>query len=84
MTIMQAHRMEKICPDFKRKGRIQVGADAYLAIFDPNTIIARATFDNPATESWGMKHVLVNGHHLIENGILHMSHGGRPLRAKAK
>ena len=84
MTIMQAHRMEKRCPDFKRKGRIQVGSDADLAIFDPKTIIDRATFDQPANESWGMKHVFVNGQHVLENGILHMAFSGKPLRAKVR
>jgi dihydroorotase len=45
----------------KRKGRIQVGADADLAIFDPGMVIDRSTYQNPAQYSTGIKHVLVNG-----------------------
>lgn len=84
MTIMQAKRMEKRCPDFKQKGRVQVGADADLVVFDPKTIIDRATFDHPAMESWGMKHVLINGQTVLSNGVLRETMAGRGLRAKVR
>ncbi|MEI8281005.1 MAG: amidohydrolase family protein, partial [Armatimonadota bacterium] len=84
MTIMQAHRMEKRCPDFKRKGRVQVGADADLAIFDPMTIIDRATFDHPSNTSKGMKHVYINGQHIIVNGVFQEGMAGRGLRAMVR
>lgn len=83
MTIMQAHRMENRCPDFTRKGRVQVGADADLVVFDPKTIIDRATFDQPATESWGMKYVYINGQEVMSSGVLRETMSGRPLRAKS-
>jgi len=61
ISYMPAKRLESFTPVMKRKGRIQVGADADIAIFDPATVIDRSTYQNPAQYSTGIKHVLVNG-----------------------
>ena len=45
----------------RRKGRVQVGADADLTLFDPAQVTDVATFENPAQPSTGIMHVLVNG-----------------------
>ena len=37
MTLMPAQRLEKRAPIFKDKGRIRVGADADLTVFDPES-----------------------------------------------
>jgi N-acyl-D-aspartate/D-glutamate deacylase len=42
-------------------GRVQVGADADLTVFDPARVIDVATFENPTQYSAGIVHVLVNG-----------------------
>ena len=84
MTLMAVKRMERRCGDFRRKGRIQAGADGDIVVFDPRTIIDRATFDQPTLTSVGMKHVLVNGTQIISNGILHEQMSGTGLRAKRK
>ncbi|HEV3220029.1 MAG TPA: amidohydrolase family protein [Candidatus Acidoferrales bacterium] len=68
MTLMPAQRLEKRAPAFKNKGRIRVGADADITIFDPNRIIDKATFDEPLQYSEGIEFVLVNGVPVLKNG----------------
>ena len=51
----------------RRRGRINVGAFADLAIFDPNRVQDKATYQNPAQYSEGITHVLVNGTLVVEN-----------------
>ena len=65
MTAMPAERL-----GLKTKGRIAVGADADLAIFDPARVADRATFQNPAQYSVGMEYVLVNGTVVVSRGEL--------------
>ena len=61
MTLLPAQRLEKVVPAMRAKGRIKVGADADIVVFDPATVIDRATFENPAQYSTGIPHVLVAG-----------------------
>lgn len=61
MSLLPAQRLEKAVPAMRLKGRIKVGADADLTIFDPATVIDRATFEQPAQYSEGIRHVLVGG-----------------------
>jgi N-acyl-D-aspartate/D-glutamate deacylase len=70
MTLMPAQRLEKRAPVFKGKGRVRVGADADLAVFDPNRILDRATFDEPLQASDGIQFVFVNGVAVVNDGKL--------------
>jgi N-acyl-D-aspartate/D-glutamate deacylase len=70
MTILPARRVEGMLPAMSRKGRLQIGADADITVFDPDTIADRATVAAPATASTGISNVLVNGVGVIENSSL--------------
>jgi N-acyl-D-aspartate/D-glutamate deacylase len=70
ITLLQAQRLEKFAPAFRKKGRLQEGADADLTIFDPLTIIDRATYKNPYQPSKGIHHVIVNGSFVVRNAEL--------------
>lgn len=61
MTILPAQRLEGRCAALRRKGRMQLGADADITVFNPDTVIDKATVDNPAQESVGIEWVLVSG-----------------------
>ena len=68
MTLLPAKRLENIAPMMRFKGRIQVGADADITIFNPNTIIDKATFDKGLEFSAGIEYVLVNGQFILKDG----------------
>jgi N-acyl-D-aspartate/D-glutamate deacylase len=70
MTLMPAQRLEKRAPIFLNKGRIRVGTDADITIFDPAKIIDRATFEEPLQYSDGIQLVLVNGVPVVKEGKL--------------
>jgi dihydroorotase len=70
MTLMPAQRLEGWVPQMKTKGRLRIGADADITIFDPVTVIDRATYERPAQPSAGIVHVLVNGTLVVRNATL--------------
>lgn len=68
MTLLPAKRLENIAPMMRFKGRIQVGADADITIFNPDTIIDKATFEGGLAFSEGIEYVIVNGKVILKNG----------------
>jgi N-acyl-D-aspartate/D-glutamate deacylase len=82
MTLQPAQRLERRVPSMKNKGRIRIGADADLTIFDPHSITDRATFQDPAQYAEGIRFVMVNGVLIVKEGQLQSEvYPGRPIRA---
>src|SRR5438132_300418 len=70
MTLMPAQRLEKRAPMFKDKGRIRVGADADITVFDASRVIDKATYEEPLQYSEGIQFVFVNGVAVVKDGQL--------------
>jgi N-acyl-D-amino-acid deacylase len=61
-----------------RRGFLKEGMYADVVVFDPAAVADRATFENPHQYAVGMRHVFVNGAHVLKDG----EHtGARPGRA---
>ncbi len=85
MTLLPAKRLEKISPMMRFKGRIQIGADADITIFNPNTIIDKATFEKGLAFSEGIEYVIVNGVIILKNGkTVNNTFPGQPVFGKFK
>jgi N-acyl-D-aspartate/D-glutamate deacylase len=82
MTLMPAQRLEKHAPVFRNKGRIGIGADADITIFDPQRVIDKATYEDPLRYSEGIQFVLVNGVPVVKDGqLVDGTFPGRAARA---
>jgi N-acyl-D-aspartate/D-glutamate deacylase len=68
MTLMPAQRLQARVPAMKAKGRLRVGADADITIFDAAHIIDRSTYREPTLPPDGVRHVIVNGVPVVVNG----------------
>lgn len=70
MSYMPALRLERSTPTARKKGRLQVGADADLVILDPQTFRDQSTFEKPELASTGVRFLLVNGTLVVERGAV--------------
>ncbi len=85
MTLLPAQRLEKAVPAMRAKGRVKVGADADITIFDPATVIDHATFEKPAQYSEGIRHVLVGGVFVVRDEmIIEDAKPGKAIRRSQK
>lgn len=83
MTLMPAQRLQRVVPAMKHKGRVQVGADADITVFDTACVIDRATFRDSHQPSRGIQHVLVSGTFVVRDGELVKGvYPGQPVRAR--
>ena len=81
MSLMPAQTLEGFVPQMKKKGRIQVGMDADIVVFDPETIRDVGTYEEPNQPAKGVQTVLVNGEPIVAKGKLVLDAApGQPIR----
>jgi dihydroorotase len=81
MTIEPARRLEGRVPAMAAKGRIKVGGDADLTIFDPATVIDRATYEDATIPASGIPFVIVGGQVVVDRGVVTTARPGKAIRA---
>ena len=83
MTLMPAQRLQPRVPAMRTKGRLRVGADADVTVFDAAQIVDRSTYREPSLPSIGIQHVIVNGVPVVAKGqLVEGIVPGQPVRAK--
>ena len=82
MSLEPARRLEERVPSMRDKGRVRVGADADITIFDSRTVIDRSTYMDATITSQGIEYVLVNGVPVVDGGeLVEGMRPGQPVRA---
>jgi N-acyl-D-aspartate/D-glutamate deacylase len=82
MSLMPAQRLAVMSPAMRNKGRIKQGADADIAIFNPETVTDKATFEKPNLPSEGIPYVLVQGTLVVDGGrVVEGPHPGKGIKA---
>jgi dihydroorotase len=70
MTLKPAERLAGAAPQMKKKGRIQIGADADITVFNSETILDLSTYEKGDLPSRGIAHVLVGGTFVVRDSKL--------------
>ena len=81
MSLMPAQTLESYVPQMKKKGRLQVGMDADIAVFDPETVAPVGTYAEPYHPAVGVMYVLVAGASVVDGGDIVLDAApGEPVR----
>ncbi len=75
MTAMPAARI-----GLRERGQLRLGWFADVVVFDPRTVIDRATFEEPHRYPLGVEWVFVNGGIAVEDGAFRDVRSGRVLK----
>ena len=75
MTSQSAERL-----GFENKGRLNVGTDADITIFDYDKIQDKATFEHPAAAPEGIEYVLIGGEIALDHGQILKDDCGKAVR----
>ncbi|TCO19698.1 N-acyl-D-aspartate/D-glutamate deacylase [Kribbella steppae] len=78
-SLLPAQILQEACPAMARKGRVQIGADADLVVFNAELVSDRSTYDAPQASSTGFDHVLVAGQPVVRDGSITTALPGRPV-----
>ncbi len=84
MALLPAQSLEAAVPKMAKKGRLQEGMDADIVIFNPGTVIDRATYSEPTLTPNGIEVVIVNGVVIRQSGsFMKNVFPGRAIRLDA-
>jgi len=85
MSLYQAQWLSQSSSSFDKKGRIQLGADADIVIFDPIKVQANAAYGDPYQSPSGIPYVIVAGQIVVKNStVVDGVHPGKRLLGDAK
>lgn len=80
-SLIPAQILEASTPAMAAKGRLTVGADADVVVFDYETLSDKAEFTAMNRPAEGVRHLIVSGHPLIADGVLDVdARPGKPVR----
>jgi len=84
MTLGPALRLQTRVPAMALKGRITMGADADITIFDPETVIDRSTYEDATIPAEGIPYVIIAGEVVVDGGEVTDARPGRAVRARLR
>ena len=84
-TLIPAEILAASTPAMRGKGRLQAGADADIVVFDFEALTDQAEFSAMNRPSKGVRHLLVSGQPLINDGVMDVTaRPGRPGAAAGR